>query len=210
LAPTCFAGAVSICDTVAGNLVQNCGFEADGSAVTYPSNWTTDAGYALEAGVFNRVTPNYNSGGYALQFGNYDDQGPAGISQTLADSLGEVYSVSFYTYDGGANGDSNASFSALVDGTSEFTLTGCNGCPTAANGAYTQYQFDFTGSGSDTLGFQAQTNPSEWYLDDIVVLDTGSNVGTPEPASWLLMICGLAAMGIIGHRSLAREPGSAA
>jgi hypothetical protein len=36
---------------------------------------------------------------------------------------------------------------------------------------YTEFFFSsFTGTGSDTLTIEAQTNPSEWYVDDVVVI----------------------------------------
>jgi hypothetical protein len=180
----------SICDAVAGNLIQNCGFEL-GTLGSYPKDWTADAGFTLELGVFNFVTPgNVNSGNYALSFGNYDYQGPAGISQTFSDIDGGNYQVTFYAFDGGANGDADAFLKAQINGATEVTLE-----DTVAQ--YTEFQFDFTGTGSDTLGFLAQTDPSEWYLDDVSVVGPPALSTTPEPGSLALLVAGLMLVGVI-------------
>jgi hypothetical protein len=188
----------SICDALASDLIQNCGFE-QGTVGSYPTSWTANAGFTLEVGDFNQVVNgSENSGNYALQFGNDDNQPAAGISQTFSDINGDNYQVTFYTFDNGANEDSNAFLEALVDSNVEVKLTGAPG-PGAgiANATYTEYQFDFTGTGSDTLSFLADTNPAEWYLDDVSVVGTSLSA-TPEPGSLALLVAGLMMVGVIG------------
>ena len=64
---------------------------------------------------------------------------------------------------------------------------------------YTEGGFAFVGTGHDTLSIVAATNPSEWFVDDVSVGDTGRNVGggpgVPEPATWAMMILGLGGVG---------------
>jgi hypothetical protein len=180
------AFGASICDTTAGNLVHNCGFEA-GVLNGAPASWTTDAGWGLHAGTFNEVqnTGNaINSGNLGLQFGNFESEAYAGLSQTIADVAGASYSVSFYVHYPNAGQDSTNSFLALLNGATKVSLS--NG-----PASFTQFSFSFTGTGSDTLGFQAKTQISEWFLDDVVVTGQAPPTSTPEPASIALLGLGL-------------------
>jgi len=91
--------------------------------------------------------------------------------------------------------DSAAFFQILIDGTSVLDLPG------TAIDTWTNYTFSFTGTGSDALTIEAQTNPGEWYADDVSV--TGAAVGTsaaPLPAALPLFASGLGAMGLLGWR----------
>jgi hypothetical protein len=171
----------SICDAVAGNLVQNCGFESGTYTSTVggntnanvPVDWVANAAFNLETG-FNQVRNVPNSGTSNLSISNFDYQPLATLSQTFADVSGASYSGSFFAYDDGANGDANAFLQLQVNGASLVTLN-----DTVA--AYQQFGFTFTGTGSDTLTIAAQTDPAEWYVDDVVV--TGqTTAATPEPA----------------------------
>ena len=161
------------------NLVQNGDFALNNGSAAYPLGWTTDAGYAINAGGYNQVVDNPGgayTGSTYLQLGNYDSQGLAGISQTLTTIAGATYTASFYVdYPPGADADANALFQASIDGTPEVSLTGGAGAP---NG-WTNESFTFTGTGSDTLSFAAQTNPNEWHLDDVSVVQdiTAPSVG---------------------------------
>lgn len=200
--------AISACivsGAQAANLIQNGGFE-DGSYGlnnSIPNDWSADAGYILNAGGFNKVV-NYDahSGSYALQFANYDAQGPAGISQTFNDVAGSTYNVSFYAFDGGHNGDVNAFLQASINGAVK-TAFG----DTVAN--YTQGTFTFVGTGSDTLKFAAQTNPSEWLLDDVSV--TGSSVSSvPLPGSAPMFGAAIFALGTVGYGVKRKKAAAAA
>ena len=190
--PALVKASPSSCDTVSGNLITvNCGFEA-GVVGNAPLGWVTDAGFALHVGGFNQVVNgNAHSGSNALQFGNFDSEPPAGISQTFADTNGQNYTVTFFMFDGGAaNQDAGAFFDAQINGSNMFTRTGKT-APAAYPG--TGFTFSFTGTGSDTLSFLADTTPSEFYLDDISVVANGST-NTPEPTSMVLLGSGLAGL----------------
>ena len=172
---------ISACDQVVGNLVQNCGFE--GAAYTstiggntdtqVPVNWVPNSAFDLEPS-FNHVTTNpIHSGNNALSIGNFDDEPTPTISQTIADVAGATYTGSFWAYDGGANGDSGAFLQLQVNGVTKVALDD-------TVSTYNQYNFTFAGTGSDTIQIGAVTNPSEWYVDDVVV--TGQAAATPEPS----------------------------
>jgi hypothetical protein len=196
LAAAPVALASSLCNGITGNLIQNCGFEANGAPQAYPTDWTTNAAYVTQAGNYNQVEDfQVNSGSFSLQFGNGDGGPLAGISQTFADTAGDSYAAIFYVFFSGCCSDPSAFLQALLDGNQQVGLNSTN-----APAAWTQSQFTFTGSGSDTIAFQAQTNPGEWYLDDISVVDTSA--GAPEPASALLLAVGLAAIGLVGRSRL--------
>lgn len=177
---------VSACDQVVGNLVQNCGFEggvytstiAGNTDTNVPVDWVPNAAVDIEPGFNNAFfgsSPFVHSGSYALSIGNYDYQPTPTFSQTIADVNGATYSGSFWAFadDGG---DPNAFLQLQVNGVTKVALTD-------TVNSYTQYNFTFTGTGSDTLSISAVTNPGEWYVDDVVV--TGQLPGTtvtPEPS----------------------------
>lgn len=192
VAAVSYALPISVCDNTAGNLVQNCGFEANTGGA--PASWFTDAGWALNAGTFNTANNLFpNSGLNALQFGNLDAQGLAGISQTIADVPGASYSVSFFVFDAGAGGDAGSLFNAVLNSVTQVS---------ESNGpaSYTQFSYNFTGTGSDTIGFQAQTNPAEWYLDDVVVLGPQPGQAVPEPGTLGLTFLALMLSGVLYAR----------
>jgi PEP-CTERM motif len=187
----------------AANLILNGGFEdgvytstIDGNTNTgVPNDWDSTAAFDLEAG-FNRVIEaDAHSGSFALQIGNFDYQPTATLTQTFSDVAGDTYTVSFWAFDGGANGDPAAFLTVSVGSASE-TFN-----DTVAT--YTEGTFTFVGTGSDTISIAAQTDPSEWVVDDVSV--TGSTV--PEPATWAMMLIGFAGLGFVGYR---RQPKLAA
>jgi hypothetical protein len=184
---------------LAGQLVVNGGFEngvytstiSGNTDTQVPVGWTPNAAFDLEPG-FNHVTT-YNpyAGSYDLSIGNYDYQPVPTVSQTFSDVAGSTYSGSFYAYDGGANGDGNAYLDLWIDGNLLVALN-----DTAY--PWAQYTFSFTGTGSDTLTIGADTNPSEWYVDNVSV--TGATTVTPEPSNLLLLGTGLLGLAFVAFR----------
>ena len=191
----------------AASLLLNGGFEdgvytstIDGNTNTeVPNDWDSSAAFDLEPS-FNHVTAGSpRSGSFALSIGNFDDQPLATLTQTFSDVAGDSYTVSFWAFDGGANGDANAFLTVAVGSASE-TFN-----DTVAT--YTEGTFTFVGTGSDTISIAAQTNPSEWIVDDVSV--TGAAGTVPEASTWAMMLLGFAGLGFVGYRRT-RKPRSIA
>ena len=194
--------STSICDAVAGNLVSNCGFEggvySSGTNGNVPNSWTPNAAFDAYNS-FNEVTSsNPNSGTYSLIIGNDDNEPVPTLSQTLTDVASTTYNGSIYiNYQ--QNTDSAAFFKVLVDGTTVLAVNGPGPYPSPLSSTYEEFFFTFVGTGSDTLTIEANTNPGNWYVDDISV--TGAAVSaTPLPAALPLFASGLGAMGLFGWR----------
>lgn len=185
----------SLCDSIAGNIVANCGFEGgtyssniDGTTNSnVPNSWTPNAGFDDYTSFDHVVAGPVNSGSYALSIGNDDPQPVPMLSQTLTDTPGVTYDGSLYVYYGGAGtSDTSVFFDAIIDNTDVVTLNN------SAPAVYTPYTFSFVGTGSDTLTLQGNTTPSEWYVDDIVITGTATSA-IPEPNTALLIAvsCGV-------------------
>jgi hypothetical protein len=182
----------------AAELIQNGGFEdgtytstIDGNTNTgVPVDWTPNAAFDLEPG-FNHVSDfNPHSGGFDLSISNDDNQPLAELSQSFSDVSGNTYSVSFWTFDGGANGDSNAFLTVSV-GLASVTFNDTFAFP------YTEGTFTFVGTGHDTLTIAARTNPSEWFVDDVSVTGAGA---VPEATSWAMIALGFAGLAFASLR----------
>jgi hypothetical protein len=201
-----FASGVSICDGVIGNIVTNCGFEAGVYTSTVggftnsdvPDGWTANAAFD-EFTSFNIVgTSPVNSGTFALSIGDDDPQPLPVLSQTLTDISGTTYKGSLWVdYGGAGTSDTLPFFKVLINGTTEVNFN------SLAPGAYTEYTFSFTGTGSDVLSLEGNTSPVEWFVDDVVVT-AGSASSVPEPRSALLLTGGFGAF-LIARRKFAKQ-----
>jgi hypothetical protein len=187
-------------------LVSNCGFEGgdysskSGSFTNplVPNSWTPNAGF-IDFSSFNAVTSsNPNSGTYSLIIGNDDNQPVPTLSQTLTDVATSTYNGSIWlNYQ--QDTDSAANFQVLVDGKTVLNVNGPGPYPSPLSSTYEEFFFTFVGTGSDTLTIEANTNPGNWYVDDISV--TAAAVGvTPLPAALPLFATGLGALGLLGWR----------
>jgi|HubBroStandDraft_6_1064221.scaffolds.fasta_scaffold491689_2 hypothetical protein len=182
-----FAGSVdSVCDAVAGNLVQNCGFESGNF-----SSWTVlnnDGNTDVEMDSF---ALGLNSGDFYAALGDASSA-PTTIEQTFADGVGSSLTFSFYVATDGTGGGLVADF----DGTTLLSLSN-----TSANG-YTEYSFSATGTGSDTISF-IEEGPIGSYigLDDVIVVDPPA---VPEPSSVAFLVVGLGAI-VLAHRRFTKK-----
>jgi hypothetical protein len=193
------AHASSLCDGLANNRLLNCGFELNNNLDHTVFDWTL---FNPNASVETELVHSGNVG-YFLG-GTSGDSGPAtGIAQTFADVAGQTYTVAFWVQYGlPGTQDANAFFHASLDGVQEVSLSGSpNPAP-----SFTQFGFSFTGTGSDTIRFDAVTNPSEWALDDVSVIGPAPGGSAPEPASWMLLGLGLSCL-MLGRRAYGRAAG---
>lgn len=186
----------------AAELIVNGGFEAGTRTDTQGGNSNPNAPVAWSVNVafdsnssFNQVNgADPHSGALVLQFANYNADPVSSISQGFADLAGASYQVTFYVRSD-STGDPAAKFAASINGTPLFS-TG-----DAAVGDWTQETFNFTGTGTDTLAFAANTNPGEWHLDDVSVTGPAAAISAaPEPGVWALMLFGVGAMGMVLRR----------
>ena len=162
-------------------------YHRPGNAVCQvPVGWTPNAAFGIEPELQSRCPKTLHTQKTTIfPLRHYGYQPVPALSQTFSDVSGDTYSGSLFVFDGGANGDSGAYFDVWVN----------NGLLASADDTYaypwTEINFSFTGTGSDTLSIGADTNPSEWYVDNVSVTGPASTV-TPEPSSFLLLGSGLA------------------
>jgi hypothetical protein len=93
------------------------------------------------------------------------------ISQTLATTAGQTYQLS---YDFASDGFFPNRFQVQVNGTTLFDQTNIEAQ------AFTTYNFNFTGTGSDTIKFGGYDDPGALYLDNVVV-NSAATTSVPEP-----------------------------
>lgn len=181
------ASSLSPCDSVAGNLVSNCGFET--GDFTGWNGGGNNQYYSTPPGSFSAFA-GANSGGYYAVFGPVGSDGT--LSQTLSTTAGTDYTFAFYL---AAEGDDPSDFSAYWDGGEALvSLTDPN-----TGAAYSLFSFTVTGTGSDTIQFNFRDDPAYLALDDISVSPEASDV--PEPGTWGLLALGLG-VALLGRRWL--------
>ena len=202
--------ATSICDAVAGNIVQNCGFEGGtyntgpgfAPAVT-PDDWTVSDIFS-EDSFSNGVRQMPNSGVNNLQIGPASGNvapGDPSIWQTLTDVSGAKYQGSFYFYTtSGANETiTDALLDIQINGVNVFSLPST--IQPDVYRSYTKETFSFIGTGSDLLTIVAGTGNNsapDWEIDDISVVQGTSAV--PEASTWAMMLLGFVCLGFAGYR----------
>ena len=160
---------------LAGNIVVNGGFE-NGNF----NNWTVTQ---ASSGTDLRIdSTNPHSGTYDAAFGATGGQNDY-ISQALATVAGDSYTFSFWL---DASHSTSGQFVAYWGGTQVLSTGG-------VAGGYKQYTYsEVATSTSTTIKFGGNTPPSWYYLDDVSVVDNGpTTTATPEPASLMLLGCGL-------------------
>jgi hypothetical protein len=131
------------------------------------TNWTLGGNY--NAG---QITIDSNAEGgsaYAAGLGSMGSDGT--LSQTIATTAGQTYTLSFWLQNEGSGGND---FKAIWNGQTLLSLTN------AAQSGYTEYTYTVTATSStSTLEFSAANNPSQWDLDNISLAATGTSSSPP-------------------------------
>ena len=164
----------SLCNTIAGNLLQNCGFES-GSF----SNWNTSP--APSGSDFGVGGPG-NTGSFDAYFGATAGM-PDQIFQTVQTIPGHLYDLEFYFK---SDGDlPNGAFVGYFD--TSFHQLG--GSPNLPQFDWTVEAFTFSPTTNFAqIRFGAQDGPGFLLLDDVVVRD----ITVPEPFTLGMFGAGLA------------------
>jgi hypothetical protein len=211
----------SICEGIPGNLVTNCGFESGPpppvADQVVPSGWTASNWNWPYQGVETAGGDFVNSGSRSLSFSNPSegsDSGLALVEQTIADTSGATYQLTFsvaigWREWGGPHRDGVGFFEQFQaswnDGTLlDLTPTGCNtggwidtpppeGCSPTTPGPWMEYSYTVIGTGSDRIRFGALNEFSFVWLDDVSLVGPAAPI--PEPATLALLGLGLAGLG---------------
>jgi len=174
----------SSCDAVAGNIIQNCGFESGDF-----SNWTTAP--ASSGSLFYVDTPGH-TGSFDAYFGAIGGL-PDVIKQAVTTTPGHLYDLEFYLKSDGLT--PNGAFVGYVS-SAIFHQLG-QGTDIAAFD-WTLEDFSFTATTNSTLIlFGAQDVPGYLQFDDIVLRDV-TNV--PEPFT-----LGIFGAGLVGAFAMRRR-----
>lgn len=190
LAVSSTALADSSCYAVANNIVANCGFETgnfSGWTLNDPSNWSS----------VDRSNP--NTGTYFAYLGAE----PGTLSQTLTDTAGAVYTLTFsleneIAIDGtGTPYPGGNSFGVSITDVNSVTTSLMDPTQITETNNYNLYSFTFVGTGTDTLTFSMDNVPGYYDLDDV-----SANTPTPEPSSLALMGTGAVAFAAYSRRKI--------
>jgi len=206
-----FAGMLMLGPALSGakaaNLLTNGDFEngtyslpiSGGTDNGIPNGWTPNASFENQNG-FNIVqltggsSGPSESGSYFLYMGS-ENGTTSTLSQTVSDVPGVTYDVTFWAYKGGPPVLASDSFFNVSVGAQGVTLLGTLTSETS----YSEYAFNFVGTGSDTLTLSAQQEYCCWIADNFSI--TGTPVSAvPEPSTWAMLLLGFGGIGFVAYR----------
>jgi hypothetical protein len=171
------------------NLVSNGSFETGDFTSWTVSGDTTFTGVCDASSCPGAFVP--QDGNYAAYFGPVGDT--ATISQTIATTPGDAYSLSFYLANP-VGGTPN--FFSVTFGNSSFSFTNFGV-------AFGWQQFTLTtvaATDQTQLSFTFRNDPSYWFLDNVNVQQSGGTV--PEPGTLVLFGSGVLGLAGIARRKL--------
>ncbi|MEO7363777.1 MAG: PEP-CTERM sorting domain-containing protein [Gemmatimonadaceae bacterium] len=199
------ASSAQSCQTLAGNLVQNCSFELGNvkNGADYPNaivtGWTPLGG--PQGGTFERWTNSFD--GFGAKDGNSHIElqvnGPTIIQQIIATNVGQTYDFGFWAAHrprdkGGFSRIDVFLNNSLLISTGQISL------------AYQWQGFNtsFLATGSETLEFRSMGNQLSFgdFLDNVSVVGdrrVGSSI-VPEPSSFAMMGIGVLLLGFAVRR----------
>jgi hypothetical protein len=177
------AALLSVGGAQASSLIVNGGFETGDF-----TGWVADA-VSFPMGVGGPPFTPVNSGDFAAQIAGFSF-GPDTLSQTVADTAGQNYILSFARLVG--DGAPTVSLDVTWNGNSIFSELN----PATVN-VYQTFAFNVVGTGTDALVFTSANDPSFTYLDDVSLTSTAA---TPLPSTWLMLLSGFVGLGFFAYR----------
>jgi hypothetical protein len=177
---------VAVAPAFADNLLTNGSFETGDF-----TGWGLygNTGFTGVTNNFDGVNP--EDGNYQAYFGAVGSTGT--LTQTFSDVVGASYELSYYLFNFGGT---PSSFSEDVDGAVGYSVTN------PGSFGYTEFTTTFTGTGSDTVNFTIQQNPSYFLLDNVSVSSTSV---TPEPSSLALLGTGILSLAGAARRKFRKS-----
>jgi hypothetical protein len=130
------------------------------------------------------VYPAAEDGNYYAVLGPVGSDGT--LSQSGSDTPGQALSLTYWL---AGFGDNPSDFDATWDGS---VIPGSAVTNFNSGDTYTEFSFDVTSTGSDTLAFNFRDDPDYMALDNVSLV---SSTPVPEPSSLPMLLAGL---GLIG------------
>ena len=185
----------------ASTTIADGGFEAAGGGNVYFAGQSIDGGSwnVTDGAVYiDTLDPYVYAGSNSVNLTLANLYVPNSLEQTLSTTVGQQYTVNFW-----ADADSANSFSITENG---LTLTGSptsiadNGFPGAVSNSsrFVDYTGIFLATSATTdLTFTATGDPAIGSADGSVMIDNVSIGATPEPGSIVLLLTGMAGIGLL-------------